>query len=88
MLFRSNRFLAGYYGYYVKKEDIGRLIGYGDNVIVLTENNIQMVAEVFRSKIQYKIANAKRDIAYANDSINQCNETLSMIDEWEKQNFK
>ncbi len=83
-----NRFLAGYYGYYVKKEDIGRLIGYGDNVIVLTENNIQMVAEVFRSKIQYKIANAKRDIAYANDSINQCNETLSMIDEWEKQNFK
>ena len=80
-----NRFPAGYYGFYVKKEDIGKLIGYGDNVVVLTENNIQRVADVFRKKMSYRIAREKQNIASANDSINQCNETLSMIDEWEKQ---
>lgn len=80
-----DRFPAGYYGFYVKKEDIGELIGYSNDVVVLTENNIQKVADVFRSKMRYKIARAKRDITFANDSINQCNEALSIIDEWEKQ---
>lgn len=80
-----NRFPKGYYGCYVKKEDIGRLIGYGNNIVVLTENNIQKVADVFREKMKCGIAKAKQDIASANDSINRCNEALSMIDEWEKQ---
>lgn len=61
------------------------VIGYSNDVVVLTENNIQKVADVFRSKMRYKIARAKQDITFANDSINQCNEALSMIDEWEKQ---
>lgn len=80
-----DRFPAGYYGCYVKKEDIGELIGYSNNVVVLTENNIQKVADAFRGKMEYKIARAKQNIASANDSINRCNEALSMIDEWEKQ---
>lgn len=82
-----NKFPAGYYGCYVKKEDIGRLVGYGDDTVVLTENNIQTVADVFRNKMKYKIARAKRDIVCANESINQCNETLSMIDEWESRSL-
>lgn len=80
-----NGFPKGYYGCYVKKENIGELIGYFNNVVVLTENNVQKVAKAFRNKIEYKIAGAKSDIAHANDSIDQCNEILSMIDEWEKQ---
>lgn len=80
-----NKFPSEFYWCYVKKEDIGRLIGYGDDVVVLTEKNIQKVADVFRGKVQYKIARAKKDIVSANDSINRCNETLSMIDEWERQ---
>lgn len=80
-----NRFPEGYYGCYVKKEDIGELIGYGNDTVVLTENNIQKVADVFKDKMKYKIAREKHDIASANYSINQCNETLSMIDEWENQ---
>lgn len=83
-----DRFPSGFYGCYVKKEDIGELIGYGDNIVVLTEKNIQKVADVFRGKMKYRIAREKQNIAYANDSINQCNETLSMIDEWEKQKFE
>ena len=79
-----NKFPSGFYGCYVKKEDIGRLIGYGDDVVVLTEKNIQKVADVFRRKMEYRIAREKQNIAFANDSINQCNETLSMIDEWER----
>lgn len=50
----------------------------------MTENNIQKVANVLRSKMRYKIARAKHDITFANNSINRCNEALSMIDEWEK----
>lgn len=80
-----NRFPAGYYGCYVKKEDIGQLIGYDGDIVFLTENNIQKVADLFRGKMKYRIANAKRDIAFANDTIDRCNETMSMIDEWEKQ---
>ena len=80
-----NKFPSGFYGCYVKKEDMGRLIGYGDNVVVLTEKNIQKVADVFRGKVQHTIARAKQDIVSANDSINRCNEILSMIDEWKRQ---
>lgn len=65
-----DRFPAGYYGCYVKKEDIGELIGYGNDVVVLTENNIQKVADVFRDKMKHKIARARRDIVSANNSIN------------------
>lgn len=78
-----DRFPAGYYGCYVKKKDIGELIGYSKDVVVLTENNIKKVADVLRNKMKNKIAKAKQDIASANDSINRCNEALSMIDEWE-----
>lgn len=80
-----NKFPSGYYGCYVKKEDIGELIGYNDDIVVLTEKNNQKVADVFRGKMKYRIAREKQNIASANDSINQCNETLSMIDEWERQ---
>lgn len=79
-----NKFPSEFYGCYVKKEDIGKLIGYGDDVVVLTEKNIQKVADVFRGKMQYMIARAKQYIDSANDSINQCNEALSMISEWER----
>ena len=80
-----DRFPSGFYGCYVKKEDIGELIGYGDNVVVLTEKNIQKVANVFRRKMRHRIAREKQNIASANDSINRYNEILSMIDEWESQ---
>lgn len=80
-----DRFPGGYYWNYVKKEDIGELIGYGDDIVVLTENNIQKVADVFREKMKYMIAKEKQNIASANDSINQRNEAMRMIDEWEKQ---
>lgn len=82
-----DRFPAGYYGCYVRKEDIGELVGYGDNVVVLTENNIQKVAEIFRDRMKYKIVREEQSIAISNISINRYNETLSMIDEWEKQNI-
>lgn len=79
----ANKFPAGYYGCYVKKEDIGEVIGYDDNVVVLTEKNIKKAADVFRGKMEYRIAREKQNIAYAIKSINRYNETLSMIDEWE-----
>ena len=79
-----NKFPSGYYGCYVKKEDIGKLIGYSENVVILTEENIQKAADVFRDKMRCVIARQKQNISSANDSINRCNETLSMIDEWER----
>lgn len=79
----ANKFPSGYYGCYVKKEDIGEVIGYDDNVVVLTEKNIKKAADVFRGKMEYRIAREKQNIAYAIKSINRYNETLSMIDEWE-----
>ena len=80
-----NKFPSGYYGCYVKKEDIGELIGYDDNIVVLTEKNTQKAANVFREKMRYRIARENKNIAYANDSVNRYNEILSMIDDWERQ---
>ena len=79
-----NKFPSGYYGCYVKKADIGKLIGYSENVVILTEENIQKAADVFRDKMRCVIARQKQNISSANDSINRCNETLSMIDEWDR----
>ena len=45
-----NKFPSGYYGCYVKKEDIGELIGYNDDIVVLTERITKRLLMCFAEK--------------------------------------
>lgn len=83
-----NKFPAGYTGCYVKKEDIGKLIGYYENILVLEERDTRKAADVFRDRIRDRINRENRSIELSNISIKKCNETLTMIDEWEKDTEK
>ena len=78
-----DRFPAGFYGCYVKKEDIGELAGYNHDTVILTEKNIEKVAKIFKDDMGYKISRERERIISANASIKQYERMLSMIDEWE-----
>lgn len=72
----------GYYYCSVKKGDIGTLSGYNNDTIILTENDIEKVAEIFKSKCKRRIERDKRDILSAEASIEEQNRLIGMIEDW------
>lgn len=42
-----DEFPNGYWGCFVRKEDIGHLCGYENNVVILTEKNKALAKEIF-----------------------------------------
>lgn len=83
---RIGKFPEFYCGYYVEKENVGKLAGYNFNVVVLTERDDAKVAEIFKDKIhadigyaQYKIESLKEEVAKSYDLID-------MVDDWRQEN--
>lgn len=77
-----DKFPEGYYGCYVKKEDIGALSSYDNNTVILTEDNRAKAAEIFSGKCIGGIARAKSNIQSAESRIEEYNSMLKMIEEW------
>lgn len=68
------------------KNEIGKLIGWNRNLIVLTEKDSAKAAEIFKDKIhtdiehyQYRVEGLKKEIAKAYDLID-------MVDDWRIEN--
>ena len=79
---RVDGFPKFYCGHYVKKENIGKPVGYNFNVVVLTERDNAKAAEIFKEKLhdgikqnQERIESLKKEVAKAYDLID-------MVDDW------
>lgn len=77
---------CGYYGCYVRKSDIGRLMGLYQNIIILTEENLQRVAEAFICVCQNDISTAKRIIETKENDIKESIDTIEKIEKWRSEN--
>ncbi len=49
-----DKFPKGYYGCYVRKEDIGTISGYSENVVVLASNDSDVAMKLFRDNANKK----------------------------------
>lgn len=57
-----DRFIAGTYTSSIRKEDIGRIIGYSNNRIVLTEPDLERVKQIFSEQIESGIKSTKETL--------------------------
>ena len=69
-----NKFPYGYYGSFIRKEDIGHLIGYNNNVFVLEEKDDNKAKEIFASYFEGCIDFKKREIERLEEKLNAVNE--------------
>ena len=58
-----DRFPSGICNVYVSKDEIGSIIGYSRNVVVLDEPNVERAKQLFSEQIERKIENSKAVIA-------------------------
>lgn len=56
------RFPKGYYGCYVRKEDIGCISGSYSDVVILTERNDRLAVELFLEKYEKLLKNAEAEV--------------------------
>lgn len=77
-----DEFPAGYYYCSVKKDDIGTLSGYQNDVVILLENDIEKVAKIFREKCECRISRAKTTIRLEEEAIEEQKRLIGMIEEW------
>lgn len=78
-----DKFPEGYSGIFVMKRNIGEATGHNNDSVILTEKSAEKAANIFRDSTNLRISIQNRMIALANEIIKQCNENLSLIDEWE-----
>lgn len=76
------KFPKFYCGCYVKKEDIGRLIGYNEDTVVLTERDNAKVAEIFKDKLHEDIEYAQHKIKSLKKEIAKTYDLIDMVDDW------
>lgn len=74
-----DKFPSGYYGCYVRKEDIGRLSGYSKNVVILAENKPEIALELFENR-------ANSVIERHEEEIQEWKSKLKAIQEWRAAN--
>lgn len=79
-------FPCGYYGCYVRKSDIGKPTGLYQNIIILTEENPQRVAEAFICVCRYDISTAERRIKNNESDIKESIDTIEKIEKWRSEN--
>lgn len=72
-----DKFPKGYYGCYVRKEDIGILSGYGKDVAILTSSDSDVAMKLFRD-------NANKQIGQHEYQINKLKEELSAVAEFKE----
>ena len=69
-----DKFPYGYYGSFVRKEDIGCLIGYSKTTCVLEEKDDKRAKEIFASYFEGCIDFKKREIERLEEKLNAVNE--------------
>ena len=57
------KFPKGIYNSYIKKENIGHISGYGNDLVVLTEKNAALAKEIFGSYYEKEIEKSKKILA-------------------------
>lgn len=63
------KFPEGFYGSYVRKDDIGHLCSSYSNVVILTENNQEIAMELFANKAEIAIKAAEYNIEVAKSKL-------------------
>lgn len=66
----KDRFPDGFYGSFIRKEDIGHIIGLGNNIIILNEKDDEKAKEIFLAR--YKV--------YVNEAEKRLNKYREIID--------
>lgn len=81
-----NRLPKYYSGNYVMKDEIGRLTGTTGKVVILTENNPLMAAEIFAQKCQDDILHLKSVIWTKEQQMEEINSIRLRIEKWRYEN--
>lgn len=69
-----NKFPHGYYNSLIRKEDIGHLIGYHNEVLVLEEKDDNKAKEIFAHYFERAIDSKKNEIDKLEEKLNAVNE--------------
>lgn len=75
-----------YYGNTFKKENIGKLTGYADDVVVLTERDPEIVAQIFKGDIDKTIRREQDEIKVSKKIISKAYDLIDMVDDWRLEN--
>lgn len=70
-----DKFPNGFYGCYVRKEDVGHLTGYSNNTVILTEDKPEVAISLFFQK--HKIAASK-----AVEELDRQNAIIDYLQKW------
>ena len=65
-----DKFPSGMYGCFVRKEDIGHVSGYSNNLVVLTEPNAKMAKEIFTKLYESNVRQREESLAKAKAELN------------------
>lgn len=57
-----DKFPRGFYGCYVRKDDIGHISGYSGNLVITTEPNFELAKRLFKEKIIREIERLKKSL--------------------------
>lgn len=75
-----------YSGNYVMKDEIGRLTGATGKLVILTENNPLVAAEIFARKCQDDIHHLKLIICAKQQLMEEINDIFLRIEKWRSEN--
>lgn len=65
-----DKFPNGMYGCFVRKEDIGHVSGYSNNLVVLTEPNAKLAKEIFTKLYESAVRQREESLAKAKAELN------------------
>lgn len=83
-----NRLPKYYSGKYVMKDEIGRLTGTTEKLVILTKNNTLAAAEIFEKKCRDDISHLKSVIWAKEQQMEEINRIRLRIEKWRSENAK
>ena len=66
----KDKFPSGVYNCYINKQDIGRISGYSNNLVVLTEPNAKLAREIFVKLYESNVRRAQASLSEAKAMLN------------------
>ena len=66
----KDKFPSGVYNSYISKSDIGRIYGYSNNIVVLTEPNAKQAKEIFAELYKSIVRQKEESLAKAKTILN------------------
>ena len=66
----KDKFPSGVYNCYISKQDIGRISGYSNNLVVLTEPNAKLAKEIFTKLYDSNVRQKEESLAKAKSMLN------------------